>query len=137
MLMGVPSAREARAFKKVLDDFMEASDTSINHLKSHIFFFNTPLSVQFHVSHILGFSRSSLPSKYLGVPLLTSGVRNSSWEDLLSKLSKKLSSWTFLPLNIASHLAPSQICSPSDSSLSFLGLSSSKRILKAVPCSTT
>jgi hypothetical protein len=30
MLMGVPSVKEARAFKTVIDDFMEASRTSIN-----------------------------------------------------------------------------------------------------------
>jgi hypothetical protein len=54
MLMGVLSMRESRAFKNFLDDFIEASGTSINHLKSQIFFFNTLLSVQFHVSFILG-----------------------------------------------------------------------------------
>jgi hypothetical protein len=42
-LMGIPSAKEARAFKKILDDFMEASGISINHLKSQIFFFSMPL----------------------------------------------------------------------------------------------
>lgn len=37
MLMEISSTKEARAFKKILDDFMEASCTSINHLKSQIF----------------------------------------------------------------------------------------------------
>jgi len=104
MLMVFPSSSDFRALKKILDDFMEAFGTSINHLKSHIFFFNTPLLVQFHITCILGFSRSSLPSKYLGVPILTSSVHNNSWEDLLSWLRKMLSSWTLHPLNIASRL---------------------------------
>jgi hypothetical protein len=33
MFMGIPSAKEARSFKRVLDDFMEDSCTSVNHLK--------------------------------------------------------------------------------------------------------
>jgi len=36
MLMGFPIAREVRAFRKIHDNFMEASNTSINHLKSYI-----------------------------------------------------------------------------------------------------
>jgi hypothetical protein len=43
MLMGIPSAREAGAFKRILDDFMDASGTFINHLKYQIFLLNTPL----------------------------------------------------------------------------------------------
>jgi hypothetical protein len=88
MLTKIPSAREPRDLKKILDDFMEALGTSINHLETHIFFFNTPLPFQFHVSHILGFSRSSLLSKYLGAHVLESNVHNYSWEDLIS-LQKK------------------------------------------------
>jgi hypothetical protein len=34
MLMGFPIAREVRTFRKIHDNFMEASNTSINHLKS-------------------------------------------------------------------------------------------------------
>jgi hypothetical protein len=104
MLMGTPSAREARSFKNILDDFMEAFGTSINHLKYHLFFFDTPLSVHFNITCILGFYKSSLLSKYPCGPLLTSSVHNSSWQDLLSRLHKKLSNWTFRPLNLASRL---------------------------------
>lgn len=104
MLMGTPLAQEVRAIKKVLDDFMDASGMSINHFKSQIFFLNTPLVVQFHISFILGFSRSSLWSKYLGVPLLELVASNTPWEDLLSKLSKKLTGWTFHSINIVSCL---------------------------------
>jgi len=89
--MGVPFAREVREFKRVLDDFMEASCTSINHHKSQIFS-STPLSLQFHVFHILGFSRIPLPSNYLGASLLDYVFHNLSWEDIISRLGKKLSS---------------------------------------------
>jgi hypothetical protein len=68
----------------------------INLVKSQIFFFNMPIQVQLHITRLLGFTRSSLPSKYLGIPLIDKPLRNTSWEDLLSKLRKRLSSWTFL-----------------------------------------
>jgi hypothetical protein len=122
MLMGVPIARESQAIKKVLENFMEASGMSINLLKSQIFFFNNPLAIQFPVSRIMGFSRSSLLSKYLGVPLLDSAISNAPWEDLLTKLRKKLSGW---PLDLSHfeycwsnmfykppHSTPSQHCLP-------------------------
>jgi hypothetical protein len=95
MIMGIPSAQEAKTIKKVLNDVMDASGMSINQLKSKIFLFNTPLAVQLQVSHILGFFRSSLPSKYLRVPLLNSVVGKTPWEYILSKLSKALSGYTF------------------------------------------
>jgi hypothetical protein len=41
MLMGIPIAREARTIKKVLEDFMDASEMAINHLMSQILFINT------------------------------------------------------------------------------------------------
>jgi hypothetical protein len=70
LLMGSPTAREATALKEILQLFSEASGLECNLDKSQIFFFNTPLPIQLHISTILGFKRSSLPSKYLGIPLI-------------------------------------------------------------------
>jgi hypothetical protein len=52
----------------------------------------------------LGFTRSSLLSKYLGIPLLDNALRNSSWEHLLSSFSKRLTSWTYRALNLPNRL---------------------------------
>jgi hypothetical protein len=49
-------------------------------------------------------SISSLPSNYLGIPLIDNPLRNISWEDLLSKFRKRLPSWNFCSLNILGHL---------------------------------
>ena len=57
---------------------------TINLQKSKIFFFNTPLSTQMNVTHILGFKVAKLPSKYLGAPLTYSALKHSSWKDLLA-----------------------------------------------------
>jgi hypothetical protein len=74
--MGAPMTRESTScILNILNDFSEALGTSINTDKSHIFFFNTP-HVLFKPSSLasLGFNRSSLPSKYLGIPLIDNAL---------------------------------------------------------------
>jgi exonuclease III len=104
LLMGSPTVREASSLQEILQTFSEASGLDCNKDKSQIFFFNMPPQIQRHISDILGFNRSSLPSKYLGIPLIDNALRNSSWEHLLSSFSKRLSSWTFRALNLPSRL---------------------------------
>jgi hypothetical protein len=99
MLMGVPFICESKTIKKVLFDFMDASSTSMNQGKSQLFFFNTSHVVHGHISRILGFQRSSLVFKYLGVPLIENILCNSSWENLLSNMDQKLVHWSFRSLN--------------------------------------
>jgi hypothetical protein len=72
MLLGGPFAQEAQTFKLL------SFSTKINHDKSLVFFFNTPLRVQAHILRILGFHKGSLPSKYPGAPLLENSLQNMS-----------------------------------------------------------
>jgi len=78
MMMGMPISMKSLKTRSILNDFSEASGVSINHVKSQIFLFKTPIAIQNHISHILGFSQSSLPSKYLGIPLIDSATCNNS-----------------------------------------------------------
>eukprot|EP00253_Pinus_taeda_P016597 PITA_16597 len=104
MLFGHPSFAEAKSFKAMLELFSEASGTSINASKSQLFFFNTPVSIQRNITHILGFTIAVLPSKYLATPLMLLAPKHASWRSLLDKLEARLSSWTFRSLNIASRI---------------------------------
>jgi hypothetical protein len=63
----------------------------INQGKYLIFFFNPPFNIQCNIVIILGFQGGSLPSKYLGSPLVENALINISWEELLTKLEQKLS----------------------------------------------
>jgi hypothetical protein len=54
MLMGTPIATEAQKLNHILFYFSEASGTYVNIEKSRDFFFNTPLSIQNHISYLLG-----------------------------------------------------------------------------------
>jgi len=104
LLLNSPTVREANKLNSILSDFTEASSMSLNYDKSKLYFFNTPASVQTHISKLLGIPRSSLPSNYLGVPLMGLAARSISWDSLLLSISNRLSNWTFRPLNIASRL---------------------------------
>ena len=76
----------------------------VNLCKSQVFFFNSPMGIQGHLTHLLGFTRGILPSIYLGIPLIDNPLRNSSWESLLSIFKKRLSLSTFCSLNFPGHL---------------------------------
>ena len=54
-LMGEPTLHEARTLKSILNDFATTSGTSINEIKSQIFFFNTPFRIQLNIAKELGF----------------------------------------------------------------------------------
>jgi hypothetical protein len=104
LMLSSPTICEALHILCILQTFCAASGMDINKEKSQLFFFNTPIPVQLHITNILGFTHSSLPSKYLGIPLINKSLRNNSWEGLLSSMGKRLSSWTFQTLNLPSHL---------------------------------
>lgn len=102
MLFGYPSVQEASSFKAMLNDFSEASGTSINSSKSQIFFFHTPPVVKTAIARTLGFPIATLPSKYLGAPLTVSAIKHSSWRNLIEKLKSHLNLWSHRALNLAS-----------------------------------
>jgi hypothetical protein len=60
-----------------------------------------PPFTQRTISRTLGFASSSLPSKYLGAPLIASAIKHSTWKELIDKLTQRISSWTFRTLNLA------------------------------------
>jgi hypothetical protein len=52
----------------------------------------------------MGIPRSSLPSNYLGIPLLAAVAHNISWDNLLLSISNRLRNWTFMSLNLVARL---------------------------------
>ena len=69
-----------------------------------MYFFNTPKVRRRNILRILEFSEGVLPSKYLGAPLADSTMKQISLKDLLDKLKKNISQWTFRALNLSSRL---------------------------------
>jgi len=64
LLMGLSTAKEARCFRSIIDLFCEASGMEVNLTKSQVFFFNTPLVIQNHLTLLLAFTHSALLSVY-------------------------------------------------------------------------
>eukprot|EP00253_Pinus_taeda_P031323 PITA_31323 len=88
----------------ILSRKIKASGALINRVKSQLFFFNTPPTTQRAIARILGFSIATLPSKYLGAPLIASALKHASWTNLLEKLEARLFLWTHRALNMASRI---------------------------------
>jgi hypothetical protein len=78
LLMNTPTAQEAIKLSSILSDFSKASGTTFNLAKSQLFFFNTPVAIQQHLSQLLNTPVCTLPSRYLGLPLSDSKARNIS-----------------------------------------------------------
>lgn len=104
MLHGSPTVKDAKAFKNILSLFRKASGMEINHSKSTIFFFNTHVSIQNHLTNILGFRKGTLPSKYLGAPLTTKPWKKVHWERLIANMEKRCKHCTHWALNFAGRL---------------------------------
>jgi len=85
MLFGHHWVQEALKFRSLLNEFSKASGCNINNVKSQIFFFHSPTCNQSFIAHILGFSITSLPSKYLGSPMNDSIFKHSSSQVLQEK----------------------------------------------------
>ena len=100
-LMGMATICEASNIHKVLDVYLAASGQLINEGKSSIFFFNTPLSIQRLIAHILRFQIRILPMLYLGIPISSGRQSRESWQDILDKFRVKVTHWTHRWLSFA------------------------------------
>eukprot|EP00253_Pinus_taeda_P015632 PITA_15632 len=109
MLQGIPTVKEAHAFKQILNEFAKASGMEVNLTKSKIFFFNTNIAIQNNIAKILSFQRDSLPSKYFGIPLTNKPLPKSIWEPIINKLQDKIRKWTVRSLNLADKLVLTKV----------------------------
>ena len=94
----------AMGIKECLNTFLEASGLEINKEKSQTYFFNTPRITKRNILRILDFSEGSLPSKYLGAPIVELTIKKLSWKEFVDKIKKKLNLWTYRALNFPSRL---------------------------------
>ena len=109
LLHGIPTIKEAKTFKRILEEFGEASGAEINHSKSMIYFFNTNPAIQRNLANILGFERKYLPTKYLGIPLMERSYKMVTWEGVLNKLQERVKKWTYKSLNLAGRLVLTKV----------------------------
>lgn len=93
MLFGSSSHMEAKRIKKILNNYTSISGQEINTMKSNITFFNTNNKLRTRILKILKFRAGELPCKYLGLPI-DKGTRSSSlWNQVVTKITNRISSW--------------------------------------------
>ena len=132
MLMGIASVREARAIKKTLDEFKQASGLDINKGKSQLFFLNTQNETKRSIIRTLGFTKGHLPSKFLRAPLVEGKPNSRQWKELLDKMERKLRNWMYRALNFPTHLTLVKFVLQAMSTYLFSILSAPKSILKHI-----
>ena len=132
LLMGHPCVQESKTFKRILSTFSKASSMTINQEKLEIFFFNTPLPTQRNIYLILNFKIATIPSKYLGAPLIDFGLKPSSLKELLTKLELRMCQWTFRTLNLAGWLVLMKLVLQAIPLYLFSILAAPKWVLKAI-----
>jgi len=57
MLQGIPTVREAKEIKRILNDFSMVAGIELSLNESKVFFFNTNIVIQRNITKILGFQR--------------------------------------------------------------------------------
>lgn len=93
ILPGSANRQEARAFKSILNTYTKASSQHVNPTKSKIFFINTCPNIEKDICSIMGYKISKFSCKYLGIDLDTSLLSSKPWQQVLSKVQNKKSSW--------------------------------------------
>eukprot|EP00253_Pinus_taeda_P015855 PITA_15855 len=103
MLQGIPTVREARAIKHILNDFLWQLA-----------------------------QREQLPSKYLGIPLTDKPLSKKVWEPIINKLQDKIKKWTSRSLNLATRLMLTQAVLHAIPIFMFLALPTPKGIKQQI-----
>jgi hypothetical protein len=78
LIMNAPTMQEEIKLISILSHFNESSGTTFNLAKLGLFFFNTLVEIQHHLSQIMNTPFCTLPFLYLGLPLYDSETRNIS-----------------------------------------------------------
>jgi hypothetical protein len=104
----------------------------LNLEKYKLYFFNTPVAIQNHISRLLIIPKSSLFSNYLGIPLTSAPAHSISWDKLLLSISNRLNNSTFRPLNIAARMVLLKSILQALATFLFTALAAPKSIIWAI-----
>ncbi|GJR83128.1 RNA-directed DNA polymerase, eukaryota, reverse transcriptase zinc-binding domain protein [Tanacetum coccineum] len=90
--------------KSVLEDFSRCSGLKHNLEKSLVFFGNVPVHSKAAILEILPFPVSTLPIKYLGVPLISTRLYKHHCAPLINKVRMRMSNWKNKTFSFAGRL---------------------------------
>ena len=84
---------KALNMKLILCMFEQLSGLKINFHKSELFCFGKAKEVEDQYRNIFGCESSSLPFRYLGIPIHFRKLKNGEWKSIEDRFEKKLASW--------------------------------------------
>ena len=104
MIFSHGSVASVRLVKETLSEFSALSGLSVNPLKSAIFCCGMDESVVNEILQLTGFTKDSLPVRYLGVPLISSRLSAADCSMLVYRFSARLNHWSSRSLSYAGRL---------------------------------
>ncbi|CAL9024686.1 unnamed protein product, partial [Prunus brigantina] len=105
ILFGKASVNQATVMKKCLDDFCSLSGQKVSFGKSVICVSpNTSSDLAQAIATICGSPLTSCLGKYLGVPLIHTRVTKATYQEIIDKVQRRLSSWKSHTLSMAGRL---------------------------------
>jgi len=102
VLFGEASRDQAQAIKNCLREFCEALGQKISTQKSRILFSsNTNAAVIMEVCNVLSIQKTDDFGQYLGVPTIHGRVTKSTFQDVITRVDKRLAGWKTKCLSLA------------------------------------
>ena len=102
VLFGEASRTQAEVMIKCLTDFCAWSGQKVNTQKSSVYFSpNTNEATAAEICNVLGISKTDDLGRYLGVPTINGRVTRATFQEVLSKVDKRLAGWKTKYLSLA------------------------------------
>jgi len=102
VLFGEASKAQALVIKTCLQQFCEASGQKVSAQKSRIFFSpNTNEATMAEVCSTLGIEHTNDPGRYLGVPVINGRVTSAMFQDVITRVERRLAGWQTKCLSLA------------------------------------
>lgn len=90
--------------KSSLDRFSKLPGLNINLAKSSLYLSGVDGSLRSNIQNIIGINESSLPMRYLGVPLISSRLTHTDCLPLVERITSKITLWTSSSLTYTGRL---------------------------------
>jgi hypothetical protein len=101
MIFSKGDVNSIRMITNVLTEFQDLLGLYPNPIKSDIFLSGSLGAEREHIIRILGFREGELPTKYLGVPLISSRLKAVYCKGLMDRITSKVRHWTCRTLSYA------------------------------------
>lgn len=104
MIFCKANVQSTKLIKDVIDDFGRVSGLCINKAKSHIFLAGVEEQGKEAILQLTEYVEGKLPMRYLGLPLISTRLKDSDCKPIIDSIKKKLTKWSSRVLSYAGRL---------------------------------